>query len=99
MDVMTQLQPVEMWQRKTLVWTFLFQTKNPFSCLDNSISKVRKCSQEDKVLDCGSGDQSFSYSQTCTGFSERSQVNFLLSLHCNVTHVRLKMVIEVGKNK
>lgn len=99
MDVMTQLQPVEMWQRKTPVWTFLFQTKNPFSCLDNSISKVRKCSQEDKVLDCGSGDQSFSYSQACTGFSERSQVNFLLSLHCNVTHVRLKMVIEVGKNK
>lgn len=80
------------------VCSFLFQTKNPFSCLDNSILKVRKCIREDKVLGCGWGDQRFS-SQTCCGFAGRSQVNFLLSLHHNVTCVGLKMALYVGAKK
>ena len=67
------------------MWTFLFQTKNPFFCLDDSVLKVRKCIREDKVLGCHWGDQRFPSSQTCHGFAGRSQVNFLLSLHHHVT--------------
>lgn len=78
---------------------FLFRAKNPFSCLGNSILKVRKCIQEDKGLGCGWGDQRFSSSQTYRGFAGRSQVKFLLFLHHNVACVGPKMVLYVGVKK